>query len=74
MNIFMFIFQLYIGVCIYMYYSYTCVYMYIYVCTYIYTYTYICQYHDIYLLDHDIKCRSLLRISVRKRIERHWAK
>ena len=61
----MFIFQLYICVCM-------C--MYIYVYTYIYTYTYICQYHDIYLLDHDIKGSSLLRISVRKRIEKHWAK
>ena len=65
MNILMFIFQLYMCVCIYIYID-------IYICVCIYVNTYICQYHGIYILDHDIKCGSLLWIPVRKRIEKNW--
>ena len=55
---------------------YVCMYIhihrYIHMCVCIYVNTYICQYHGIYILDHDIKCGSLLWIPVRKRIEKNW--
>lgn len=51
-----------------------CVYLCVCVCISDLVFKYICQYHDMYMLGHDIKCSSLLWVPVRKRFEKHWTK